>query len=183
MRIGKDTTLEEVAFIVSDALIKHGITATLSGGGAVTIYTENRYVSGDLDFVSAAGVERLEAVMKSLGFTREGRHFTHSETEFSVEFPPSPVMLGSQMSKEEFYLEREKKRLRILSPTESVMDRLAGFFAWRDRQNFKQALMIAEQHDVNLNKIARWAKAEGFEEEHKIFVEALKDQAVKGRGR
>jgi hypothetical protein len=121
--------------------------------------------------------------MKSLGFTREGRHFTHSETEFSVEFPPSPVMLGSQMSKEEFYLEREKKRLRILSPTESVMDRLAGFFAWRDRQNFKQALMIAEQHDVNLNKIARWAKAEGFEEEHKIFVEALKDQAVKGRGR
>lgn len=121
--------------------------------------------------------------MKHLGFSREGRHFVHPKTEFTVEFPPSLVMLGSQPSKEEYFLERDKKRLRILSPTESVMDRLAGFFAWKDRQNLKQALLIAENHDINLGKIARWAKAEGFEVEHKIFVEALNDQAGKKKGK
>jgi hypothetical protein len=181
MSITSKTTLKQLAFIVSNDLIKEGITATLSGGGAVTIYSENRYVSHDLDFVSAADVERLAKVMDRLGFHRDGRHFTHPETEFTVQFPPAPVMLGSYRSKEEFHLQQGKKRLRILSPTESVMDRLAGFFAWRDRQNFKQALTIASRHDVNLSKISRWAKAEGFQEQYKQFLEALTELRKAGR--
>ena len=41
--IGKDSSLVEVAAIVSDALSKAEIQATLSGGGAVSIHTENTY--------------------------------------------------------------------------------------------------------------------------------------------
>ena len=33
---------------------KAGITATLSGGAAVAIYSDNKYESHDLDFVTAA---------------------------------------------------------------------------------------------------------------------------------
>ena len=50
--ITKKTTLTELAAIVSDALEREGIIATLSGGSVVSIYTENRYVSEDLDFVT-----------------------------------------------------------------------------------------------------------------------------------
>ena len=50
--ITKATTLTELAAIVSDALERDGIVATLSGGAAVSIYTDNRYVTEDLDFVT-----------------------------------------------------------------------------------------------------------------------------------
>jgi hypothetical protein len=41
--ISEKTTLIELAAIVSDALENAGIIATLSGGAAVSIYTDNRY--------------------------------------------------------------------------------------------------------------------------------------------
>ena len=43
--IKKDASLVEVASIVSNALRTAGIAATLSGGGAVSIYTNNEYQS------------------------------------------------------------------------------------------------------------------------------------------
>ena len=45
--LGKEASLVEVATIVSDALRKAGIAATLSGGGAVSIYTNNEYQSNE----------------------------------------------------------------------------------------------------------------------------------------
>ncbi len=53
----EDTTLTELAVIVSDTLEHEGIIATLSGGAAVSIYTEGRYVSKDLGFVTIALVK------------------------------------------------------------------------------------------------------------------------------
>ena len=52
--ITEATALTELAAIVSDALERAGIVATLSGGAAVSIYSDNRYVSEDLDFVTVA---------------------------------------------------------------------------------------------------------------------------------
>jgi len=56
--ITRNTTLVELAAIVSDTLEREGIIATLSGGAVVSIYTENRYVSADLDFVTIALVKK-----------------------------------------------------------------------------------------------------------------------------
>ena len=58
--INQDTPVEEVAALVSQALEAAGIDATLSGGGAVSIYSANLYQSRDLDFVTSAGVEPIE---------------------------------------------------------------------------------------------------------------------------
>jgi hypothetical protein len=46
------TSLEELAAIISQAQEASGFLAPLSGGAAVSIYTNNRYQSEDLDFVS-----------------------------------------------------------------------------------------------------------------------------------
>ena len=51
--IRRDSDISEIAARVSEALERAGITAVLSGGAAVTIYTNNAYMSGDLDFISS----------------------------------------------------------------------------------------------------------------------------------
>lgn len=53
MTITADTTAVELAALVSQTLEAAGIKATLSGGGAVSVYTHNPYQSSDLDFVTA----------------------------------------------------------------------------------------------------------------------------------
>ena len=58
------TTLIELAALVSEALEAAGIVATLSGGSAVSAYTENRYESEDLDFVTTALLEDLKPVLE-----------------------------------------------------------------------------------------------------------------------
>ncbi|MEE8118941.1 MAG: hypothetical protein V3T39_05205, partial [Gammaproteobacteria bacterium] len=70
--ITKNSTLLEVAALVSNSLQKAGITATLSGGSDVSIYTENVYLSKDLDFVTAALVDELVLALAPLGFVHTG---------------------------------------------------------------------------------------------------------------
>jgi hypothetical protein len=71
--INEQTTLPELAALVSEALEKAGITATLSGGAAVSIYSDNRYVSEDLDFVTIALVDELKGALAPLGFQHKGK--------------------------------------------------------------------------------------------------------------
>lgn len=78
MQLSASSSVEEVAAIVSDALTSAEITAVLSGGAAVQIYTSGLYESRDLDFVASASQRELEQVLNRLGFTRQaGRHFVH----------------------------------------------------------------------------------------------------------
>jgi hypothetical protein len=44
-------TMGELAAFVCSHLQRNGIHVVLSGGGCVSIYSEGRYVSYDLDFV------------------------------------------------------------------------------------------------------------------------------------
>ena len=96
--IDEDTSLEELAAIVSEALEEAGITATLAGGAAVSIYSDNKYESVDLDFVTAALVDDLQTVLEPLGFVHKGRPrlsvFDHPETKWYLEFPPAPLSFG-----------------------------------------------------------------------------------------
>lgn len=52
MIISKDTSVEEIAALVCEALEHAGIDVVLSGGGAVILYSENEYMSTDLDFIT-----------------------------------------------------------------------------------------------------------------------------------
>ena len=49
--ITEQTTLEQLATPVCSALSESDISVVLSGGAAVSIYSENEYESYDLDFV------------------------------------------------------------------------------------------------------------------------------------
>ena len=93
----EDTTLTELATIVSDTLEHEGIIATLSGVAVVSIYTEGRYVSEDMDFVTIALVKQLTAALESLGFKRTGQPrpsvFEHPSTTMVPRVPTGSTEL------------------------------------------------------------------------------------------
>lgn len=148
--IDEHTSLAELAAIVSEALEKAGITATLSGGAAVSIYSDNRYESEDLDFVTAALVDELKAVLEPLGFVHTGQPrlsvFDHPKTKWYLEFPPAPLSFGRT------YIDPSNcalintgfGSLRVITPTHSVMDRLIAAAAWNEPQSLEQALLVTE---------------------------------------
>jgi len=102
------STLEDVAAIISSSLDRAGIAATLSGGAAVSIYTNNAYQSKDLDFVTAALVADISPVLSELGFIHAGvprlSQFLHPKIEWFVEFPPSPISLNDAHPREQAIL-------------------------------------------------------------------------------
>ena len=93
--ITEATSIEELAVIISEALEAAGITATLSGGGAVSIYSHNQYMSHDLDFVTSADPKNLLKAIAPLGFVQGStkRLYEHPRTTWLVEFPAGPLAL------------------------------------------------------------------------------------------
>lgn len=165
------TPIEQVAATVSTALAAAGITAVLSGGAAVQIYTSGLYKSRDLDFVSAAGHREIETVLGKLGFVRQsGRHFVHPSCEYTLEFPPGPVAIGREVIREWGTHSVGPLNIHILTPTQCVMDRLAAFYHWRDRQALDQAVAVTASQQVDLDAVHRWSIAEGQGEHFDEFL-------------
>ncbi len=158
-------TVDELAALVSQALDAAGITATLSGGGAVSIYTHNEYQSADLDFVTAASHKELQSVIEPLGFaaSRNPRQFEHPNTHWLIEFPPSPLGFGELVvdARHVPVLQTAHGPLRIITPTLSILDRLAAFWYHNDNQCWDQAVMVARHQVVNWDAIYKWARNEG----------------------
>ncbi len=171
MSLNPNSSLADVAVAVSQALSNAGIVATLSGGGAVSIYSNNAYESKDLDFVTAAILEDLKPVMESLGFeytdTGHMSEFKHPEIDWFVEFVAAPLSFGNLIvtAGECTSLVLEKGELRIVTPTQSVMDRLAAVFHWQDPQSREQALQVAKRQEIDWDALKAWFLNEGQSEE------------------
>lgn len=176
MKISKKSDIQTVASIVCNCLLENGIDAVLTGGSVVSIYTDNEYESKDLDFISSADVKTIEAALKEVGFAKSsGRHFTHKETEFFVEFPTPPLAIGEMLITDWATLSSKAGKLQLLTPTHSVMDRLAGYYHWDDKQNLDQAIMIAKRHPIKIRAVEEWSKAEGQEKKFDKFIDKLKE--------
>ena len=166
-KITKRATLMEVAAIVSNALQKAGIAATLSGGAVVSIYTDNEYESKDLDFVTAATVDDLAPVLAPLGFVHLGvprmSQFEHPLIDWFVEFPPTPISFGNLHvdHKDCATIDLNVGRLRIITPTQSVMDRLAAAIHWSDAQSREQAILVATHQSIDWKLLRDWFANEG----------------------
>jgi hypothetical protein len=63
--------------------------------------------------------------------------------------------------------------VRILTPTQCVMDRLAAFYFWRDRQALDQAVLVATRHPVDLVQVERWSQRERHAEHFREFAANL----------
>lgn len=177
-KINAKTTLQEMAAIVSETLEQAGIMAVLSGGGAVAHYSENEYMSYDLDFITVERNKKIAPIIAALGFQQEGKDFFHPRSKFFLEFPPGPLAFGNQYvdSSKSILLKTQYGHVRIITPTQCVMDRLAWFIHGKDRQAKDQAMMVAKINKIDWDELYKWARDEGISSE---IIESLQVDSEK----
>ncbi|MCX5782429.1 MAG: hypothetical protein NT145_06980 [Elusimicrobia bacterium] len=163
-------TILELAQLVADNLSRKNIEAVLVGGACVSIYSKNNYQSYDLDFVTESSLKEVQNALKEIGFSeKKGRIFSSPKTEYVIDFVAPPVSIGNEPIKEFFNL----GKLKLLTPTDCVKDRLSAYYYWNDAQSLEQAVMVAEaqKKKVNIKELERWSKAENNTSKFQDFME------------
>lgn len=163
--------IKHLAAVISSKLNENGIDAILVGGACVSIYTRNKYLSSDLDFVSASSIKEISPVLAELGFDRKSsRHFKRKDCPFFVEFVAPPAAIGDEPIKKRNTLKTRAGNIILLTPTDSVKDRLAAYYYWNDPQTLEQALMLAKAQKINFIEVKRWSEKEGHLEKYELFI-------------
>jgi len=174
--IDKETSIKNLALIVASELKKENIHAVLVGGAVVSIYTLNEYESGDLDFVSYSSVKEIDKAMTKIGFVKKGKSYVSDLTDLYVEFPTGPISIGDELIREFHEIREDGMVLKLFTPTQSIMDRLAAYYFWKDEQSLDQAVMIAGAQPFSLEKVKSWSLKEGESDKFKVFEAALKSK-------
>lgn len=171
MTIVKSMSRKVFAAEVVRQLEKNGISCVLVGGACVSIYSDEKHASRDLDFISPYSHEAIAKALEEIGFRKEGRYFHHPNSSLYVEFPSGPVAIGEQSPvKPEGKMMIDGTAVIMFSPTQCVMDRLAAWFHWNDRRSLIHALWVCEKQPVSIEKIKRWARKEGQSDKLEQFV-------------
>ena len=163
--ITQDTSMLEIATLVSEALEAAGVSAVLGGGGAVSQYSDNEYMTTDLDFITVDRNRVIAPIVAELGFTLQGKDFHHPKSVYFLEFPPGPISFGDRYvdSSETTSIDTPFGKLRIITPTQCVLDRLAWFIHGSDRQARDQAIMVARRQKIDWDDVHTWARNEGVD--------------------
>jgi hypothetical protein len=183
-KISEMNTIELAAF-VSDYLRKKGVENVLTGGSCAEIYSSAKYVSGDLDFVDLNYVplKKISKILEDIGFKQlnQSQGFVHPEAIKMIEILNAPLSVGEEKIETVDKLVIAGYQLNILTPTDSVKDRLAAYYHWNDRQSLEVALMICEKKEIDFAEVHRWSVKEGMEEKFNLFKEKydLKKQEMK----
>jgi len=168
--------------LIFRALDKKDIDAILVGGACVSIYTKNKYQSFDLDFVTHSAMKEVAAALSEFGFQRKSsRHFSRDDCPFFVEFVAPPAAIGSEPVRDKIALRTKRGTIILLTPTDSVKDRLAAYYHWNDPQALEQALMVAFAQKTDLSEVKRWSLKEGHAEKCRVFMKMMKTGVNYGR--
>lgn len=148
----------------------------LVGGAVISIYTDNKYESDDLDFATGATGRELKEAMTEIGFTTKfagAKDMHHKDTGFYVEFVNPPIRVGNEYVRELECIETPLGTLRLLTPTDIVKDRLTAWKHWNDRPSLDQAVLVARDQKVDFDDLEKWATKEGAQDvlaEMKAFL-------------
>ena len=158
-------TKEEIISFVNEALVKEKIVTVLSGGGAVEHYTENKYMSDDMDMINIYNERhsKIKKVMLKLGFKESIKYFIiNGRDDIFIEFPSGPLAIGNE------FVDYDNTEnvitdygvFKIITLLDCIKDRLSAFFAWDDRQSLYQAVMLFIHNPTttdNLHLLEKWA--------------------------
>lgn len=167
-------TLKELAGYLSEELRKRGIDTILVGGACATIYSNNRYQSHDLDYITYEDMKIVKKALKELGFVEKQKYFYHKDCPWLIEFVSPPVAVGDQPIREFNKVKTALGVIKMLRPVDSVKDRLASFYHWNDKQGLEQAMNICLEQEIDLGELERWSLQENQSEKFKIFAARFK---------
>jgi len=157
------TPIVELAAILAKHLQHHGVEVVLVGGLAVEIYTENLYLTKDIDMVNTnyQKPSYLHKVMSELGFHKRGRVYINQTTDITVEFPPGPLAVGNKLITNTTVAKTKQGEIPILRVRDVVIDRLAAFIHWQDRQSLIQAVGVMLKHNLKPKDFKEFLIVEG----------------------
>lgn len=166
--------LKEFAGYISEELRKRGIETILVGGACVTIYSNNRYQSYDIDYITYEDMGKVKKALKELGFTEKQKYFLHKDCPWFIEFVSPPVAIGN----EPIYIFNKVQTslgvIKMLRPVDSVKDRLANFYHWNDKEGLDQAINICCEQEIDLSEIEQWSRKENQLEKFQSFITRFK---------
>ena len=166
-------SLRDLAGYLSEELRKKGIDTILVGGACVTIYSENRYQSYDLDYITYSDMKKVKKALEELGFIEKQKYFRHKDCPWFVEFVSPPVAVGEESVQKFNIVKTSLGSIKLLYPVDSVKDRLASFYHWDDKQGLEQALSICFEQKIDRKELEEWSIRENQLEKFQIFKKRL----------
>lgn len=175
------TSITELAGIIAEHLQLQGIEVVLVGGLAVEIYTENLYLTKDIDMVNTnyQPPKLIHKAMAELRFHKQGRVYVNATTNITVEFPSAPLSVGDELIKSTTHKRVANKNIPILKVEDVVKDRLAAFIHWQDRQSLIQATAILIKHYLNPTLFKKFCMREGTAEHYKMLEKLYRQASEK----
>ena len=166
-----NTSITAMAVIVAEHLKQQNIEVVLVGGLAVEIYTENLYLTKDIDLVNTnyQKPRLLSQSMAELGFRKQGRVYINETTDITIEFPPGPLAVGHNLIKDTTVAHVSHGSIPILYAKDVIKDRLAAFMHWQDKQSLIQALAIVLKHALNIAAFRGFCEQEGSVYTYQLF--------------
>jgi hypothetical protein len=168
-----------LAAIISSHLQKNGIEVVLVGGACVSLYTDNQYMSYDIDLITDTPIRKITPVLEELGFKNTGgRLFENPKCGFLIDFPAPPVSIGDKPVSKFNNLKTRFGTICLLTPTDCIKDRLAAYFFWNDNQSFDQAVMVAKRNKIDFLEIKKWAEKQSELEKYEVFKKKCREEGL-----
>ena len=147
--IGKLLSIEDpvkrkalfIALLSREIVQRGGKAPIVVGGGAVEIYTQGSYTTGDIDI--KAPLEVTEAVLKEWGFIKAGRPWLNKKLDIYVDWLGSSLEEGAEAEKRVNTIRiTEDLDIRVISIEDLVVDRLGAFKWWGDTDSLMWAKVL-----------------------------------------
>jgi len=142
------------------------------GGHAVQFHTLGGYATEDVD-LAFANRARLDALLVSWGFERQGRHWYSRELEIAVE-APADVLPGEW--ERVVPVQVHGLTANLLGVEDVIADRLNAFVHWNSPEDGAWAkAMLAAAAQVDMEYLRGQCRAEGVEAALDGILEELAD--------
>ena len=154
------------AGILTKALESEGIRPIIVGGHAVEFYTLGGYATRDID-IAVQDRERLNGLLSSGGFKKEGRHWYSEELDMAIEAPASELAGDAKRVTE---VEVEGLTVYIIGIEDIIIDRLNAFVHWKSQRDgdWAEEMLAIHHKSIDLSYLNERAEKEET-------VRALKD--------
>jgi len=141
--------LAKSAAIISEALRREGLEATVVGGSAIELHAPDAYATSDLDLVVTQrfGIDWNEVqlrVFRSLGFEKNARHWVRDD--LWVEVP------STSLSDPYVTILSDPFPVRIVAKEVVLADRIVGFKYWGVTAYGVQAIAMLSAFGSELNE-------------------------------
>jgi len=179
-----DVSILELAAMISKHLQSCDIQAVLVGGLAVEVYTDNSYLTKDIDLVNV-GYDRprvLSKAMGEIGFRKSGRVYVNETTPITVEFPSAPLAIGDRLISDTSTVQIGEVSIPVLKVTDVVMDRLSAFVHWNDNQSLVQAVAICLKHSLAPSGFDEFFEYEASNDHKQLFTKFVELALLRGGG-